>query len=83
MSGDLRDPIRSIPRGTLAAVGTGYVIYMALPILLASRASALSLIENPLIMQQMAIWSPAILLGVWGATLSSAIGSLLGAPRIW
>ena len=82
MSGDLRDPIRSIPRGTLAAVGTGYVIYMALPILLASRASALSLIENPLIMQQMAIWSPAILLGVWGATLSSAIGSLLGAPRI-
>ena len=82
MSGDLQDPIRSIPRGTLAAVGTGYVIYMALPILLASRASALTLIDNPLIMQQMAVWGPAILLGVWGATLSSAIGSLLGAPRI-
>ena len=82
MSGDLQDPIRSIPRGTLAAVGTGYIVYMALPILLASRASSLTLIENPLIMEQMAVWSPAILLGVWGATLSSAIGSLLGAPRI-
>ena len=82
MSGDLRDPIKSIPTGTLAAVGTGYVVYMALPILLASRANALSLIEDPLIMQRMAVWGPAILLGVWGATLSSAIGSLLGAPRI-
>ena len=82
MSGDLRTPVRSIPLGTLAAVGTGYVVYMTLPILFASRANALTLIENPLIMKQMAIWSPAILLGVWGATLSSAIGSLLGAPRI-
>ncbi len=82
MSGDLRDPIRSIPVGTLAAVGTGYVVYMTLPILLASRADALTLIEDPLIMKRMALWGPAILLGVWGATLSSAIGSLLGAPRV-
>ncbi|MBE9116982.1 Na-K-Cl cotransporter [Lusitaniella coriacea LEGE 07157] len=82
MSGDLRDPSRAIPVGTLAAVGTGYVVYMGLPIVLATRADALTLIENPLIMQQMAFWGPAILLGVWGATLSSAIGSILGAPRV-
>jgi len=82
MSGDLRDPVRSIPTGTLAAVVTGYVIYMILPILLAMRADATTLIEEPLIMQQMARWGPAILLGVWGATLSSALGSILGAPRV-
>ena len=82
LSGDLKDPIRSIPTGTLAAVGTGYVVYMGLPILLANRADASTLIENPLIMQQIAVWGPSILLGVWGATLSSAIGSLLGAPRV-
>ena len=82
LSGDLKDPIRSIPTGTLAAVGTGYLVYMILPILLATRADASSLIDNPLIMQQMAVWGPAILMGVWGATLSSAIGSLLGAPRV-
>ena len=82
LSGDLKDPIRSIPTGTLAAVGVGYIVYMALPILLASRANPSTLIDNPLIMQQMAVWSPAILMGVWGATLSSAIGSLLGAPRV-
>ncbi|HEY9668871.1 MAG TPA: amino acid permease, partial [Coleofasciculaceae cyanobacterium] len=82
MSGDLRDPTRSIPIGTLAAVGTGYFIYMVLPIILAMRADATTLLEEPLIMQQMALWGPAILLGVWGATLSSAIGSILGAPRV-
>jgi hypothetical protein len=82
MSGDLREPSRSIPTGTLAAVGTGYVIYMVLPIILAMRADAMTLIEKPLIMQEMALWGPAILFGVWGATLSSAIGSILGAPRV-
>ncbi|MGD1804342.1 amino acid permease [Dapis sp. BLCC M126] len=82
MSGDLREPSRSIPTGTLAAVGTGYVIYMILPIVMAMRADASTLIENPLIMKEMSFWGPAILFGVWGATLSSAIGSILGAPRV-
>jgi len=82
MSGDLREPGKSLPRGTLAAVGVGYVIYMALPILLASRADATTLIEDPLVMRRIAIWGDAILLGVWGATLSSAVGSILGAPRV-
>jgi len=82
MSGDLRDPIRAIPIGTLAAVGTGYVVYMGLPLVLASRADAATLVADPLIMQRLALWGPAILLGVWGSTLSSALGSILGAPRV-
>lgn len=82
MSGDLKNPILSIPRGTLAAVGTGYLIYMILPIFLATRANSATLIAEPLIMEKMSFWGPAIFLGVWGATLSSAIGSMLGAPRV-
>ena len=82
MSGDLEDADRSIPRGTLAAVGTGYLIYMLLPILLALRVSAGTLIDDPLVMRRVAFWGDAILLGVWGATLSSAVGSILGAPRV-
>ena len=82
MSGDLKDPVKSIPTGTLAAVITGYVIYMILPIFLAFRVDTASLVEKPLIMQEISLWGPAILLGVWGATLSSAIGSILGAPRV-
>jgi len=82
MSGDLKNSAKSIPKGTFAAIAVGYVIYMGLPILLANRADALTLIEDPLIMRKIAYWGDAILLGVWGATLSSAIGSILGAPRV-
>ncbi len=82
MSGDLENPSKSIPRGTFAAVGLGYLIYMALPIILALRVGTESLITDPLIMRKISFWGDAILLGVWGATLSSAVGSMLGAPRV-
>lgn len=82
MSGDLKDPARSIPNGTFAAIGTAYVIYMVLPVILANRADALTLIDDPLIMRKISYWGDAILIGVWGATLSSAVGSILGAPRV-
>ncbi|MEM8805723.1 MAG: amino acid permease, partial [Cyanobacteria bacterium P01_G01_bin.38] len=82
MSGDLKEPSKSIPTGTLAAVGVGYVIYMIIPLLLFWRVDANTLVAEELVMQRVAFWGPSILLGVWGATLSSAIGSILGAPRI-
>ncbi len=82
MSGDLKDPTKSIPKGTFAAIGTGYIIYIGLVLILAFRATPDQLIEDPLIMRKMAFWGDAILLGVWGATLSSAVGSILGGPRV-
>ena len=85
MSGDLKDPIKSLPTGTLAAVGTGYVIYMILPIFMAMRADSANLIDSDVfVMQETALkgFGFTMLLGVWGATLSSAIGSILGAPRV-
>lgn len=82
MSGDLKDPGTSIPKGTFWAIGVGYVIYMGLPIILANRADALTLIDDPLIMRKISYWGDAILIGVWGATLSSAMGSIMGAPRV-
>lgn len=82
MSGDLKDASRSIPLGTFLAVGTGYVIYMLLPVILWRRADPSLLISDPLIMRRIAYWGGAIVMGVWGASLSSATGSLLGAPRV-
>lgn len=82
MSGDLKEPGKSIPKGTMAAVLVGYAIYMILPVFLALRADHNQLIQEPLIMRRMALWGDAIVLGVWGATLSSAVGSILGAPRV-
>lgn len=82
MSGDLETPSKSIPKGTFAAVGVGYVVYMVLPVILSLRVSPETLINDPLVMRKISYWGDAILLGVWGATLSSAVGSMLGAPRV-
>ena len=82
MSGDLADSARSIPRGTLAAIGAGFIIYMTIPLFLVGRATPDQLVSDPLVMKRIAFWGDAILLGVWGATLSSAVGSILGAPRV-
>jgi len=82
MSGDLKNPSRSIPIGTLAAIAVGFLIYMIIPLFLVSRATPEQLISDPLIMRRISFWGDAIIMGVWGATLSSAVGSILGAPRV-
>ena len=82
MSGDLKDPARAIPRGTLAALAVGFLVYMTMPFFFSLRADSATLVEDPFIMRRMAYWGPLILLGAMGATLSSAMGSILGAPRV-
>ena len=46
MSADLKDPARSIPMGTLAAVGTGFVIYLVQIILVGGAQARLPLIDS-------------------------------------
>ncbi len=82
LSGDLKNPGRAIPYGALFAVITGFIIYMALPFILAMGASPEELRENPMVWTKIAplgIW--LIIPGLWGAIFSSAVGSMLGAPR--
>jgi solute carrier family 12 sodium/potassium/chloride transporter 2 len=84
MSGDLRDPAKSLPRGTIAAVATGYIVYMVIPVYLSCiiRDTAVLRAESmSLVMRHVARWGVWIVLGVWAASLSSAMGALLGAPR--
>ena len=82
MSGDLRDPGRSIPVGTLAAVIVTAVIYFAEAMLLAGCRPRDLLIGERLILADIAYWPALITAGVFAATLSSALGSMMGAPRI-
>ncbi|MFO7903941.1 MAG: amino acid permease [Pirellulaceae bacterium] len=82
MSGELEDPRRSIPQGTLAAVAVGTVIYFVLAWWLARVATPEELVSNYTIMIDRAIWGPAVLAGLLGATFSSGLASLVGAPRI-
>lgn len=82
MSGDLRDAGRSLPRGTFAAVGLSTVVYTSVAILIAGNASSSELIEDTGILNSIAAFGPLIDAGVIAATLSSAMASFLGAPRI-
>ena len=82
MSGDLKNPRRNIPVGTLAAVGVGLLIYVGLAVFLGLNVDGAVLRSDDDIWTHMALSPQLVLAGVWGATLSSAIGSLLGAPRI-
>ncbi|HUF67473.1 MAG TPA: hypothetical protein VMM79_02390 [Longimicrobiales bacterium] len=82
MSGDLRDPKRSIPVGTMSAIAVGLVVYIAFAAFLAFTVSADQLSGNARVLLDMALFSPLVVAGIWGATISSAFGSILGAPRI-
>jgi amino acid transporter len=81
LSGDLKDPSVSIPKGTLWATIAGLVIYVFIALKLAISASAADLDSNELIMANIAIWGPIIPIGLAAATFSSALGSFLVAPR--
>ena len=82
MSGDLDDPKRSIPRGTLYAIATGLIVYISLAIFMALTIDAEILKTDYNILMKIAFFAPAVVAGIWGATLSSALGGILGGPRI-
>jgi amino acid transporter len=81
LSGDLKQPKKSLPRGTIAAVLAGFFVYLAVPVLLAAGASSQQLASDPLIWFSVASVPLLVYPGLWGAIFSSAVGSMLGAPR--
>jgi amino acid transporter len=81
LSGDLRDPRRAIPVGTLTATIVGMLVYVVVSIGLYMSAAPDVLGSDPLVMSRIATWGPIIPIGLAAATLSSAVGSLIVAPR--
>ena len=82
MSGDLKDPGKSLPLGTFLAVGFSIVVYFVAAIVFAGSVSQDVLMHDYSAMTQVAIVGFLITAGVIAATLSSAMASFLGAPRI-
>ncbi len=82
MSGDLKDPDKSIPNGTIWSIIVTAVIYVGVVIWFAFHAPDRNeLITNSMAIQSISIFPPLILGGVWASTLSSALGSIVAAPR--
>jgi len=85
MSGDLKDPMRSIPRGTLMAIAVGFIIYAAQIVICGGSFARADLINRPfetLSANALFGWGWLVVAGVIAASLSSALGSMLGAPRV-
>ncbi|MEO0734788.1 MAG: amino acid permease, partial [Bacteroidota bacterium] len=83
LSGDLRDPGRSIPLGTLAATIGGMIIYFFMAWKLAASAPPEALADTSRLVMADIAWQGwwIIPLGLAAATISSALGSILVAPR--
>ena len=82
MSGELKDPARSLPNGTFAAVGVSIVVYFLGAVLFAGSMPGADLISDYGAMGRVALVPGLITAGIFAATLSSALASFLGAPRI-
>jgi len=90
LSGDLKDPAGSIPKGTLIAIFGSFIFYALIIVMLAGCFDRETLSQNTMVMQDVLHWhgeSPfagqyIIVAGVCISTLSSALGALFGGSRV-
>ena len=81
MSGELENPRKSIIQGTLAAVLTGFGVYMALAFWFARQATQELLLTDTSVILKLGSIKFLIIAGIMGAVLSSALSSLVSSPR--
>ena len=82
LSGDLKNPGKSIPIGTISATIIGMIIYFFITWKFTVSASPEELISKQLIMTDIALFGAIVIpLGLAASTISSALGSILVAPR--
>jgi hypothetical protein len=82
MSGDLKDPGKSLPLGTFLAVGISLVVYFGAAVVFSASLPGDILAGDLGAMERVSSYGFLINAGVIAATLSSAMASFLGAPRI-
>lgn len=82
MSGDLKNPSYSIPRGTITAVIFTFIIYNLLSVLVACSCDRVLLQRDYSFLRDINIWNPFVTIGVYSSTLSAAMCNLIGASRI-
>jgi len=82
LSGTLKNPSRSLAIGTFAALLTSGIVYLIVSLFLYFAIPNADLRNDPLILLQFGPIPQLVTLGIWGATLSSVLASITGAPRM-
>lgn len=82
MSGDLRNPSRSIPLGTLSAVAVSTLLYLVFALFLGATCLRSALQVDYMIAEKVSIVGFLFLAGLYISSISSSMGGLYGSPRI-
>lgn len=82
LSGNLCNPSKSLAYGNLYSIIFAAIVYSSLAIFLWFEFPAIVLQSNPFLLIDQSRVSYLIYAGIWMATLSSALGNLMGAPRM-
>ncbi|XP_067936328.1 solute carrier family 12 member 2-like [Watersipora subatra] len=94
ISGDLKNPSTAIPKGTLLAILISGLTYLACLWFLGATVvrdagpgcpsdCLEGLMNSYRVMEVVSAWGPIIIAGIFAATLSSALASLVSAPKIF
>ena len=82
MSGELKDPRKSIPFGTMAAIGVSLVVYILLSFWFSKQIPLAELRTSASVAVDLGRWKWMVVAGVMGATISSALAMFVGSPRV-
>ncbi|XP_076651264.1 solute carrier family 12 member 9 [Halictus rubicundus] len=82
MSGELKNPGRNIPYGTLSAVLFTFICYILLSIFTAASTSRFLLQNDFIYMMPINIWPPFVAIGILTATFSAGLSNLIGSSRV-
>ena len=83
MSGDLRNPSKAIPKGTLWATLTTFITYFIVILSMASSTTHESFLANPDVISHISLWRPIILAGECAVTFFSALMGLIGSAKLF
>jgi potassium/chloride transporter 9 len=82
MSGDLKNPSKSIPKGTLYGLATTFVLYTLVILAMAATITRASFVRNANVIQDTNISGLVILAGELASSLFSTLMGVIGSAKL-